>query len=93
MLYARDYVETGLITFPALTTGSTEVLSCRHSSDVWAGITMSGSPDDVFVLEGSLDNSGWDNLDTEDEETTVNEAGTTLLYFEGKLPPYLRVVR
>ncbi len=77
-----------------ITNGLSEVLFCPWSRDLFiqAALTGLGSGDSVDIsVEGSLDNAGWDNLNANDAVTTIDTDGTTLLLFDGALPPYIRV--
>ena len=88
---ASDYPVDGLITFPILTTGSTEVVNVRFSRDMVIAVTNNGVSSAIFVIEGSLDNALWGNLDASDVNTTIAAGITTLFSFDGALPPYIRI--
>ena len=93
MIDASEYSGTGLIPLGTLGTGSTEVVNTQYSKDAWVG--LKGTAGDTFALEGSLDNTAnsYDNMDVNDSSITINASGIGRGWFEGKLPPYLRVTR
>ena len=75
-----------------ITNGTTEVMFCPGCVDMIVAITGTGlqSVNSISVqVEGSLDNSGWDNLDS--AVTVISVNGTTLFLYTGSAPPYVRV--
>ncbi len=82
------------ITVPLLATGYTEVMFTAFCRDMWIQIDTTGllEGDSVAVtVEGSLDESGWDNLSATNVVTTITTNRTTLLYFRGACPGYVRI--
>lgn len=75
-------------------TSMTDVIFCPWCRDLFiqADIAGLGSSDSVtIVVEGSLDNVGWDNLNATGVSTTIDSNGCTILNFSGALTPYVRV--
>ena len=82
------------ISVPILATDYTEPMFTGFCRDMYLQVTAASlaSGDSVIVtVEGSLDNSGYDNLSATDATTTIAVDGTTLLYFRDALPGYVRV--
>ena len=91
MIEASDYSDDGIITFPSLISGYTEAVHLTHSSDLLVSITMLGSPDDSVMVEGSIDNIYWGNMNISNTSTSFIVAGTKLFNWDRKIPPYVRV--
>lgn len=75
-------------------TGVTDVIFCPWCRDLYVQVDIEdlGSGDEItVVVEGSLDNVGWDNLNAAGVSTTISSNGCTLLYYSMALPPYIRV--
>jgi len=75
-------------------TGMTDVIFCPWCRDLFIQVDIAGlgSPDSItIVVEGSLDNVGWDNLNATGISTTISSNGCTILNFSGALTPYVRV--
>ncbi|GAG30499.1 unnamed protein product [marine sediment metagenome] len=79
------------INLGTLTTGSTNVVNVTDSKDLMITITMAGTPDDVFAVEGSMNNVSWANLAADGTNTTIDSAKTEIFVFDGSLPPYVRI--
>ncbi len=93
MIDASDYSADGLIPFPALITGSTDVVNARFSRDVIISVTNNGTSNGTFVVEGNLDNSdvNWGNMDNDNEDTIIAPGITQLFSWDGVAPPFIRV--
>jgi len=77
-----------------LTDGETEVMFCPFCGDLFVQLTTSGlgtGESYNMTVVGSIDNSGWDNLDAADVDTTVSADGTKLLLFPGRVPTYVKL--
>jgi len=79
---------------PAITGGVTETMYCPWCGDMWVQVDATGLSTVnslSVVVEGSVDNSGWDNIDANDVPTVITSNGTTLFSFPGSVPPYVRI--
>jgi len=89
---ASDYAFEDSIPLGTLITGNSDVLSARHSRDLTIYLTMTGSPNDTFVVESSPDGtSKWGNMDADNGVIQIWNAGTEPIRFDGDCPNYVRV--
>ncbi len=92
--YTQQNPETyAPIDWPLLEGGVTEVAYAPFCRDLMVQVTIAGLASGELVtgrVEGSLDNSGFDNLAADGEDTEITASGTTLLVFDGACPPYIR---
>jgi len=82
------------ITVPLLATGYTEVMFTAFCRDMWLQVDTTGllEGDSIAVtVEGSLDDTGYDNLSATNVITTIITNRTTLIRFPGACPGYVRI--
>ena len=77
-----------------VTDGVSEVLFCPNCRDMiiqimTLGIGVLGSF--TFTVEGSLDGFNFGNLSASDSTTEVSTNKTTILTYDGAVPPYIQV--
>ncbi len=72
----------------------TEVMYCPFCRDLQIQLTTTGmvaSESYAVIVQGSLDNSGFDNLSVIDAVTTITEDDTTIFEVEEVITPYVRL--
>lgn len=72
----------------------TEVMRCPLCRDLQIQLTTTGmvvGESYAVIIEGSLDNSGFDNLSVIDAITTITVDRTTILESAGVVTPYVRI--
>ncbi len=88
-----DHVYTPIL-LAVESSGYTEVMECPWCRDLFIQLDVAGlgSGDSIDVIvEGSLDNEHWDNLDATGLATTIDSNGCTILKFPGAVTPFVRV--
>lgn len=92
--YTQQNPETYMpVDLPILEGGVTDVIYCPFCRDLFIQVDVAEMVSGESVtgrVEGSLDGVGWDNLAADGEDTVITVNGTTLMSFDGAVPPYVR---
>uniref|UniRef100_A0A6M3M4G4 Uncharacterized protein n=1 Tax=viral metagenome TaxID=1070528 RepID=A0A6M3M4G4_9ZZZZ len=96
--YPAQNVETyAPIALPILAGGITDTIYCPFCRDMWIQVDIAGMTSGESVtgrIEGSLDGTSWDTIQTSVNPTgadiVVTTNGATLIPVRDSLPPYVR---